>query len=140
MPSSDPSIPPAAMSAPLTFGIAANAKHSDCAAFFLNWVATDPTARQINVSIGGSNPGGPAGLAIPDVADGSVIAQTLAAGPVMGAAGTSMDFIANATSEIFITDPEGWTANLQELVGGQIDAAGMLKAVQAAYENELAQQ
>ena len=30
----------AAMSAPLTYGIAANAKNADCAAFFFNWVAT----------------------------------------------------------------------------------------------------
>ena len=32
----------AAMSSPVTFGIAANAKNPDCAAFFLDWVATDP--------------------------------------------------------------------------------------------------
>ena len=31
----------AAMSAPLTYGIGAKAKHPDCAAFFLNWVATN---------------------------------------------------------------------------------------------------
>ena len=51
--------PVAAMSSPLTYGIAANAEHADCAAFFLNWVATNETARQINVDVGGSNPGGP---------------------------------------------------------------------------------
>ena len=33
--------PVAAMSAPLTYGIAANAEHADCAAFFFNWVATN---------------------------------------------------------------------------------------------------
>ena len=36
----------AAMSAPLTFGIAAKAKHADCAAFFLNWVATNAEGAQ----------------------------------------------------------------------------------------------
>ena len=45
----------AAMSAPLTYGIAAKAKNADCAAFFFNWVATNETARQINVDVGGSN-------------------------------------------------------------------------------------
>ena len=30
-----------AMSAPLTYGISANAENPDCAAFFLDWVATD---------------------------------------------------------------------------------------------------
>ena len=34
----------AAMSAPLTYGISATAKHADCAAFFLNWVETNPAA------------------------------------------------------------------------------------------------
>ena len=50
----------AAMSAPLTYGIGAKAKNPDCAAFFLNWVATNDEARKINVEVGGSNPGGPA--------------------------------------------------------------------------------
>lgn len=125
---------PAAMSAPLTFGIAAKAKHADCAAFFFNWVATNPTARQIDVTVGGSNPGGPADLPLPSVPAGSVTNETLAAGAVIGKAGTAMDFIANATSSIFA---QGWTPELQKLVGGKQDAAGLLKAVQAEYEREL---
>ncbi len=128
---------PAAMSAPLTYGIAAKAKHADCAAFFLNWVATNDAARAIDVAIGGSNPGGPADAKMPAVAAGSVTNDTLAAGPVMGAAGNSMDFIANATSSIFA---QGWTPELQKMVGGQQDAAGLLKAVQAEYEREIAAQ
>ena len=126
----------AAMSAPLTFGIAAKAAHPDCAAFFLNWVATNDAARQIDVAVGGSNPGGPSDATMPTVASGSVTAETLAAGPVMGADGGAMDFIANATSSIFA---QGWTPELQKMVGGQQDAAGLLKAVQAEYERELAQ-
>ena len=62
MPPLKPGGKQAAMSAPLTYGIAAKAPHADCAAFFLNWVATSPVARKINVSAGGSNPGGPASL------------------------------------------------------------------------------
>lgn len=127
---------PAAMSAPLTYGIAAKAKHADCAAFFFNWVATNDAARAIDVKVGGSNPGGPAGATMPAVAAGSVTNDTLAAGPVMGAAGNSMDFIANATSSIFA---QGWTPELQKMVGGKQDAAGLLKAVQAEYLRELAQ-
>jgi raffinose/stachyose/melibiose transport system substrate-binding protein len=126
----------AAMSAPLTFGIAAKAKHPDCAAFFLNWVATNDKARAIDVAIGGSNPGGPTGATMPAVTAGSVTNETLAAGPVMGADGGAMDFIANATSSIFA---QGWTPELQKMVGGQQDAAGLLKAVQAEYLRELAQ-
>jgi raffinose/stachyose/melibiose transport system substrate-binding protein len=125
---------PAAMGGPLTYGIAANAEHADCAVFFFNWLATNDAARQINVTVGGSNPGGPTGATIPSVADGSVTAETLAAGPVVGS--NAMDFIANATSAIFA---QGWTPELQKMVGGQQDAAGLLKAVQAEYLFELSQ-
>ncbi len=124
--------PPAAMSGPLTYGIPAKAKHADCAAFFFNWIATNDTARQIDVTFGGSNPGGPAGAKIPSVAAGSVTADTLAGGPAVGA--NAMDFIANATSSIFA---QGWTPELQKMVGGKQDAAGLLKAVQAEYLREL---
>ncbi len=123
----------AAMSAPLTYGIAANAKHADCAAFFFNWAATNETARQINVDGMGSNPGGPADASVPAVAAGSVTIDTLAAGPKLSGA---MDFIANATSSIFA---QGWTPELQKMVAGEQDAAGLLKAVQAEYERELSQ-
>ncbi len=124
----------AAMSAPLTYGIAANAKNADCAAFFFNWVATNETARQINVAIGGSNPGGPTDLPIPPAAAGSVTNETLAAGNTVAKDNGGMDFIANATGAIFA---QGWTPELQKLVGGKQDAAGLLKAVQAEYEKEL---
>jgi raffinose/stachyose/melibiose transport system substrate-binding protein len=128
----------AAMSSPVTYGIAATAKHPDCAAFFLNWVATDPTARQINVSIGGSNPGGPSDLPMPQVAEGSVINETLAAAQVVAAENGLMDFIANATGDIF-TGPGGWTPELQKLVGGQQTPEGLLQTIQASYEEDLAQ-
>jgi len=136
MPPAEEGGSPAAMSAPLTFGIAARAKNADCAAFFFNWVASNDVARQINVAIGGSNPGGPSGLVMPEVPAGSVTNETLAAGVVVGEAGTSMDFIANATSAIFA---QGWTPELQKMVGGRQDAAGLLKAVQEEYERELSE-
>jgi raffinose/stachyose/melibiose transport system substrate-binding protein len=136
MPPAEEGGSPAAMSAPLTYGIAATAKNADCAAFFLNWVASNDEARKINVAIGGSNPGGPSEAVMPSVAEGSVTNETLAAGPVVGEAGNSMDFIANATSAIFA---QGWTPELQKMVGGRQDAAGLLKAVQAEYESELSE-
>ena len=127
---------PGAMSAPLTFGIGARAKNADCAAYFFNWVATNDAARKILVDVGGSNPGGPSGLEVPPAADGSVTNETLAAGSVVGEAGTAMDFIANATGSIFA---QGWTPELQKMIGDKQDAAGLLKAVQAEYERELSQ-
>jgi raffinose/stachyose/melibiose transport system substrate-binding protein len=123
----------AAMSAPLTYGIAATAKHADCAAFFFNWAATNDIARQINVDGMGSNPGGPADAKLPVVKAGSVTLDTLAAGPKLSGA---MDFIANATSSIFA---QGWTPELQKMVGGKQDAAGLLKAVQEEYLREISQ-
>lgn len=127
---------PAAMSAPLTYGIAAKAKQADAAAFFLTWVATNPVARQINIDIGGSNPGGPANAPAAKVKAGSVTNETLAAGAVVGKAGTAMDFIANATSAIFA---QGWTPELQKMVGGFQTPAGLLKSVQATYLRQLEQ-
>ena len=124
----------AAMSAPLTYGIAANAKNADCAASFFNWVATNEKAREIDVAIGGSNPGGPPDLPVPPAAAGSVTNETLAAGAQVSKDNGAMDFIANATGSIFA---QGWTPELQKLVGGQQDAAGLLSTVQAEYEKEL---
>ena len=124
----------AAMSAPLTYGIATNAKHADCAAFFLNWVATNAKAREIDVAVGGSNPGGPTDLPVPQGTAGSVTNETLAAGADVARDNGAMDFIANATGSIFA---QGWTPELQKMIGGKQDAAGLLKAVQAEYEKEL---
>lgn len=125
----------AAMSAPLTYGIAAKAKNADCAAFFFNWVATNAKAREIDVAVGGSNPGGPPDLPVPPAAAGSVTNETLSAGAQVSKDDGAMDFIANATGSIFA---QGWTPELQKLVGAKQDAAGLLKAVQAQYEKELA--
>ena len=125
----------AAMSAPLTYGIANTAKNADCAAAFFNWVATNDKAREIDVAVGGSNPGGPTDLAVPPAAAGSVTNDTLSAGAGVAKDNGAMDFIANATGSIFA---QGWTPELQKLIGGKTDAAALLKAVQAEYEKELA--
>jgi hypothetical protein len=74
---------------------------------------------------------------MPAVAEGSVTNETLAAGVELGkSGGSAMDFIANATSSIFA---QGWTPELQKMVGGKQDAAGLLKAVQEEYLRELAE-
>jgi raffinose/stachyose/melibiose transport system substrate-binding protein len=127
--------PQGAMSAPLTYGISAYAEQPDCAAFFLNWVATDETARTITVEVGGSHPMGPADAFMPEVAADSVTAATLAAGTTVNEKNGAMDFIANATGAIYA---QSWTPNVQKMAAGDQDAAGLLKAVQADYEKELA--
>jgi raffinose/stachyose/melibiose transport system substrate-binding protein len=119
-----------AMSAPLTYGIAAKAKHAGCAAFFFNWVTTNPKARALNVSVGGSNPGGPPALKIPVPKGATLIGQTLAAGRVVAKDNGAMDFIANATSAIYA---QSWTPEVQKLFAGQESPDGVLKTVQADY-------
>nr|WP_176573258.1 extracellular solute-binding protein [Nonomuraea pusilla] len=124
----------AAMSAPLAFGIAANAKNADCAAFFLNWVATDKRAREIGVEVGGSHPMGPADAHLPAVKPGTVTADTLAAGADIARDNGAMDFIANATGAIYA---KSWTPQLQKLAAGQQTPQGLLKAVQADYARQI---
>ncbi|HEX5617642.1 MAG TPA: extracellular solute-binding protein [Solirubrobacteraceae bacterium] len=124
----------AAMSAPLTFGIAARAEHADCAAFFLNWVATDKRAREIGVEVGGSHPMGPPDAYMPSVKQGTVTASTLDAGSAIAEDNGAMDFIANATGAIYA---KSWTPNIQKLVAGEQTPEGMLKAVQSDYESQV---
>lgn len=124
----------AAMSAPLTFGISANAEHPDCSAFFLNWVATDKRAREIAVDVGGSHPMGPPDAYMPDVEKGTVTASTLEAGSTVSEDNGAMDFIANATGAIYA---KSWTPNVQKLVAGEQTPQGMLKAVQSDYESQV---
>ncbi|HEV8562103.1 MAG TPA: hypothetical protein VGR06_37775 [Actinophytocola sp.] len=124
----------AAMSAPLTFGMAANAKHADCAAFFLDWVATNPVARRIAVDVGGSHPMGPADGPMPQVAPGTVTAETLTAGAKISQDNGAMDFIANATGAIYA---KSWTPQLQKLFAGEQTPEGLLKSVQSDYQGQV---
>ncbi len=124
----------AAMSTPLTLGIGNGATHADCAAFFLNWVATNQQARTVDVQVGGSHPMGPADAYMPPIQEGTVTASTLAAGSKVAKDNGAMDFIANATGSIYA---KGWTPNLQELVGGKQTPKGMLEKVQAEYATEV---
>jgi raffinose/stachyose/melibiose transport system substrate-binding protein len=134
MPSAQAGGKQAAMSAPLTYGISSKAKNSDCAAFFLNWVATNEKARDIAVKVGGSHPMGPADAYMPAVQQGTVTASTLEAGATIGEDNGAMDFIANATGAIYA---KGWTPQLQKLVAGQQTPDGLLKSVQKDYESQV---
>ena len=134
MPSAQAGGKQAAMSAPLTYGISSKAKNADCAAFFLNWVATNQQARDIAVKVGGSHPMGPADAYMPDVAKDTVTASTLTAGATIGKDNGAMDFIANATGAIYA---KSWTPQLQKLAAGQQNPAALLKSVQKDYESQV---
>lgn len=124
----------ATMSAPLTFGIAATARNADCTAFFLDWVATNPDARRVAVAVGGSHPMGPADAPMPEVKQGTVTAETLAAGAQIAEDNGAMDFIANATGSIYA---KSWTPQLQRLFAGEQTPEGLLQTVQSDYEREV---
>ena len=134
MPPAQSGGPRAAMSTPLTLGIANTAEHADCAAFFLNWVATNKEARTVDVQVGGSHPMGAADAYMPPTKPGTVTAATLDAGNQVAKDNGAMDFIANATGSIYA---KGWTPNLQELIAGKQSPQGMLSAVQSEYESEV---
>jgi raffinose/stachyose/melibiose transport system substrate-binding protein len=134
MPSAQAGGKQAAMSAPLTYGISAKAPHADCAAFFLNWVATNQQARDIAVKVGGSHPMGPSDAYMPAVAKDTVTASTLDAGATIGKDNGAMDFIANATGAIYA---KSWTPQLQKLAAGQQTPQGLLKSVQKDYESQV---
>jgi raffinose/stachyose/melibiose transport system substrate-binding protein len=134
MPSATEGGAQAAMSAPLTYGVAATAPNPDCAAFFLNWTATDEQARTIGVEVGGSRPMGAPDAYMPEVDPNTVTAQTLEAGAKISADNGAMDFIANATGSIYA---KSWTPNLQKLVAGEITPEQLLPAVQKDYESEI---
>jgi raffinose/stachyose/melibiose transport system substrate-binding protein len=122
------------MSTPLTLGIGNGAKNADCAAFFLDWIATNQQARTVDVQVGGSHPMGPADAYMPPIESGTVTAATLAAGSTVAKDNGAMDFIANATGSIYA---KGWTPNLQEMVGGKQTPKGMLQTVQTEYVGEV---
>jgi raffinose/stachyose/melibiose transport system substrate-binding protein len=134
MPPAEPGGKHAAMSAPLTFGISERAEHADCAAFFLNWVATNANARDIAVKVGGSHPMGPADAELPPVKPDTVTASTLDAGSTIGKDNGAMDFIANATGAIYA---KSWTPQLQKLFAGEQTPEGLLKSVQSDYESQI---
>lgn len=134
MPPAQQGARPAAMSAPLTFGISSRAPHAGCAAFFLNWVATNSRARDVAVQVGGSHPMGPADAHMPAVEQATVTAATLTGAAQVSKDDTAMDFIANATGAIYA---KSWTPQLQKLVAGDQTPEGLLKSVQSDYESQV---
>lgn len=123
-----------AMAAPATYVIPATAKHKDETAFFLNWVHTNPIARQLVLDNTGASPGGPADLPQPTAPAGSVIEETLAAADQITKDDGAIDFLGNATPGI-LTSSIG--PNSQLLVTNRMTPEEFVKAVQKDYETEL---
>lgn len=122
------------MGAPFTYGIPTRAKHPDVAAFFLNWVSTNDAARQIWFTRFGNTPTAPPGAVLPTGTPGTLQAELLAEAARAETSNGLIDFIANATSGIYVSTlmPE-----LQDLIAGRTTPEGFVTKVQSAYAAEL---
>ena len=134
MPPATAGDPYVAMSAPGTYAIPAKAEHVAETAFFVNWVHTDEQARRIIVDETGASPGGPTDLPIPEVPEGSVVAQTLQATQDLADNGTAVDFTANATAGIYADTIK---PGLQRLITGRETGEEFASTLQADYEQDL---
>jgi len=123
-----------AMGAANSFSVAAGSDNLNEIVYFLNWIHTDPVARQIIVDVTGASPGGDPTLPLPDVAPGSLIERAVAMSAQIGAENGQVDFMANTTAGIYAGSiiPES-----QLLVTSQITGKEFVERVQAFYENEI---
>lgn len=133
MPGTSASAPNYAMAAPSSFAVPKNARHADVAAFFLNWVHTDPEARRLAMEGTGSSPGGPADLPQPKAAS-KLQQQTLAGANEVTSEDGAIDFVANATAGILAS---ALAPGLQELAVDRMSPREFVKSVQKSYESEL---
>lgn len=124
-----------AMGAANSFSVAAGSDNIDEIVYFLNWVHTDPAARQIVVDVTGASPGGDPTLPLPEVQPGSLIEKALQMSAQIGADNGQVDFMANTTAGIYAGSiiPES-----QLLVTSQITGREFVERVQAFYEQEIA--
>ncbi|WP_395638368.1 ABC transporter substrate-binding protein [Pseudolysinimonas sp.] len=123
-----------AMGAANSFSAAAGSDNLNEIVYFLNWIHTDPAARQIIVDVTGASPGGDPSLPLPEVEPGSLIERAIAMSAQIGAENGQVDFMANTTAGIYAGSiiPES-----QLLVTGQITGKDFVERVQAFYEQEI---
>jgi ABC-type glycerol-3-phosphate transport system substrate-binding protein len=122
---------PVAMSDPVSnFAIPAGSRHKNAAAAFLDFLRSEK-ARQVAVDAGFAPSGsGPA----PTIKPGTLGAEIQAAFVTLVAADGQVQFVQNATNGMSST----WLPQAQMLVAGKTTPAAMMRAVQAAYEQDLA--
>jgi raffinose/stachyose/melibiose transport system substrate-binding protein len=123
-----------AMTAADTLAVPAKAKHAAVAAAFLNFIQTDPAARNDAVSLGGIVPAGPAGAAVPPAPAGSAVAATVTAFQQLLKSNGLVDFMANATASIEVNTLLPQT---QLLLAGKTSPAAFATKIRADYESDL---
>ncbi len=123
-----------AMTAADTLAVPAKAKHAAVAAAFLNFIQTDPTARNDAVSLGGIVPAGPASAAVPSAPADSAVAATVAAFQELLKSDGLVDFMANATASIEVNTLLPQT---QLLLAGKTSPTAFATKIQTDYESDL---
>lgn len=123
-----------AMGAANSFSVAAGSDDLDTTTYFLNWIHTDPTARQIITDVTGASPGGDPSLEQPTVEEGSLIADALEMAAQIGEENGQVDFMSNTTAGIYAGSiiPES-----QLLVTSKITGEEFVTRVQEFYESEV---
>jgi raffinose/stachyose/melibiose transport system substrate-binding protein len=123
-----------AMTAADTLAVPAKARHVAVAAAFLNFIQTDPTARNDAVALGGIVPAGPAGAAVPPAPAGSAVAATVDAFQQLLKSDGLVDFMANATASIEVNTLLPQT---QLLLADKTSPAAYATKIQTDYESDL---
>ncbi len=123
-----------AMTAADTLAVPARAKHVAAAAAFLNFIQTDPTARNDAVSLGGIVPAGPADAAVPPAPAGSAVAATVDAFQQLLKSNGLVDFMANATASIEV---DTLLPQTQLLLADKTSPTAYATKIQTDYESDL---
>ncbi|HEX9042241.1 MAG TPA: extracellular solute-binding protein [Trebonia sp.] len=123
-----------AMTASDTLAVPARAKHVAAAAAFLNFIQTDPTARNDAVSLGGIVPAGPADAAVPPAPAGSAVAATVDAFQQLLKSNGLVDFMANATASIEV---DTLLPQTQLLLADKTSPTAYATKIQTDYESDL---
>jgi raffinose/stachyose/melibiose transport system substrate-binding protein len=123
-----------AMTATDNLGVPAKSSHADIAAAFLNFIQTDPQARQDTVTLGGIVPAGPADAVAPTAPAGSAVAATVTAFHTLLKSNGLVGFMADATASIHVNTLIPQT---QLLLAGKTSPQAFAAKVQADYERDL---
>jgi raffinose/stachyose/melibiose transport system substrate-binding protein len=123
-----------AMTASDTLGIPAKSHHADLAAAFLNFIQTNPQARQDTVNLGGLVPAGPASAPAPSAPARSAVAATVAAFQSLLKSNGLVGFMADATASIQATTLIPQT---QLLIAGKTSPTAFAGKVQSDYQRDL---
>ncbi|WP_420622639.1 ABC transporter substrate-binding protein [Candidatus Poriferisodalis sp.] len=136
VPPLEPGKPPVAMGGSVPIVIAAKSSLPDVAAYFIDWLHSNPVARQIVADTSGQSPGGPSNLPAPTAEAGTLVQQMLEQAGYLSAEGVIVDFLGTATAGFFGNTliPE-----VQRLVGGQTNPTDFSRALQEGYEASLDQ-